>query len=86
MLQTAKKVICTFDTVDLGNCAPPGAIGAAYSVASTNQLDHRVFFSVAKAALKLGDYLPDCKLMMAIPVSAYSKNIYYDRKIPELHD
>ena len=76
-----KEGICTFDTVDLGI-----AIGAACSIASTNQLDHRVFFSAAKAALNLGDYLPECRLMMAIPVSAYSKNIYYDRKMPEIND
>lgn len=76
-----KNGICVFDTVDLGI-----AIGAACSIASTNQLDHRVFFSIAKAALKLGNYLPKCKLIMAIPISAYSKNIYYDRRMPELND
>ena len=76
-----KEGVCAFDTVDLGI-----AIGAACSIAATNQLDHRVFFSAAKAALNLGNYLPECKLMMAIPVSAYSKNIYYDRKMPELYD
>ena len=76
-----KKGICAFDTVDLGI-----AIGAACSIASTHQVDQRVFFSAAKAALNLGNYLPECQLIMAIPVSAYSKNIYYDRKMPELND
>ena len=80
---TNKKMggICVFDTIDLGI-----AIGAACSVALTNQLDHRVFFSIAKAALDLGDYLPSCKLMLAIPVSTCSKNIYYDRKMPKLNE
>lgn len=76
-----KGGVCAFDTVDLGI-----AIGAATSIALTNQVDHRVLFSAAKAALNLGNYLPDCKLMMAIPVSSYSKDIYRDRKMPELND
>lgn len=37
--------------------------------------------SAAKVAQKLDNYLPDCKLTITISISAYSKNIYYNRNM-----
>ena len=43
------------------------------------RLDTRVMFSAGLAAQRLG-MLGDCKCVMAIPVSASSKNPFFDRK------
>lgn len=67
-------VPCAINSVDLGI-----AIGSACSTASDLRLDTRVMFSAGLAAQRLG-MLGDCKCVMAIPVSASSKNPFFDRK------
>jgi Uncharacterized protein containing a ferredoxin domain len=42
-------------------------------------VDSRVMFSAGMAAQRLG-YLGDCTCVMAIPISASSKNPFFDRK------
>ena len=67
-------VPCAINSVDLGI-----AIGSACATAADWRLDTRVMFSAGLAAQRLG-FLKDCKCVMAIPVSAASKNPFFDRK------
>ena len=61
-------VPCAINSVDLGI-----AIGSACATAADLRVDTRVMFSAGLAAQRLG-LLEDCKCVMAIPVSASSKN------------
>ena len=70
-------VPCALNSVDLGI-----AIGSACATAADNRVDSRVMFSVGLAAQQL-DWLNDCKCVMAIPISASSKNPFFDRKPKE---
>lgn len=67
-------VPCTINSVDLGI-----AIGSACATAADWRLDTRVMFSAGLAAQKMG-WLEGCGSVMAIPVSASSKNPFFDRK------
>lgn len=67
-------VPCAINSVDLGI-----AIGSACAMAADLRLDTRVMFSAGMAAQRL-QLLGDCTCVMAIPVSASSKNPFFDRK------
>ena len=67
-------VSCAINSVDVGI-----AIGSACSVAADHRVDTRVMFSAGLAAQQL-DWLDGCKQVYAIPVSASSKNPFFDRK------
>lgn len=67
-------VPCALNSVDLGI-----AIGSACATASDLRVDTRVMFSAGLAAQRL-QLLGECKCVMAIPVSASSKNPFFDRK------
>ena len=67
-------VPCALNTVDVGI-----AVGSACAMAADLRLDTRVMFSAGLAAQQLGR-LGDCSCVMAIPVSASSKNPFFDRK------
>ncbi len=67
-------VPCALNSVDVGI-----AIGSACSVAADFRVDTRVMFSVGLAAKEL-DWLDGCSQVFAIPVSASSKNPFFDRK------
>jgi uncharacterized ferredoxin-like protein len=67
-------VHCAIVSTDVGI-----AIGSACATAADWRLDTRVMFSAGLAAQRLG-FLEDCKCVMAIPVSAASKNPFFDRK------
>jgi len=69
-----QEVPCAINSVDVGI-----AIGSACAVASDLRLDTRVMFSVGYAAQAL-DWLDGCTTVFAIPVSASSKNPFFDRK------
>ena len=71
------EVPCAINSVDLGI-----AIGSACATASDLRLDTRVMFSAGMAAQRLG-WLGESKSVMAIPVSASSKNPFFDRKPKE---
>ena len=73
-VEKPEAVPCAINSVDLGI-----AVGAACATASDLRLDTRVMFSAGMAAQRLG-MLGDCKCVMAIPVSASSKNPFFDRK------
>lgn len=67
-------VPCAINSVDVGI-----AVGSACAMAADLRIDSRVMFSVGFAAYKLG-WLPDCSTVIAIPLSASSKNPFFDRK------
>ncbi|MBQ8500999.1 MAG: ferredoxin [Bacteroides sp.] len=70
-------VPCAINSVDVGI-----AIGSACAMAADLRLDTRVMFSAGLAAQRLG-WLPDCHTVFAIPVSASTKNPFFDRKPKE---
>ena len=53
------------------------AIGSAVKIASMLNVDNRIMFSVGVAAQELG--LIEADYVFGIPLSAYPKNIYFDR-------
>ena len=67
-------VPCAINTIDVGI-----AVGSACATAADCRVDSRVMFSAGMAAQRLG-YLGDCICVMAIPISASSKNPFFDRK------
>ncbi|MFV0273266.1 MAG: ferredoxin domain-containing protein [Macellibacteroides fermentans] len=67
-------VPCAINTIDVGI-----AVGSACATAADCRVDSRVMFSAGMAAQRLG-YLGDCTCVMAIPISASSKNPFFDRK------
>lgn len=69
----SKSVPCAFNDIDLGI-----AVGSAVSVAADHRLDTRVMYSAGMGALAL-NLLDGCKAVIAIAVSATSKNPYFDR-------
>lgn len=70
-------VPCALNSIDLGI-----AIGSACSKAADCRVDSRVMFSAGLAAQRL-NWLDGCKSVMAIPLSASSKNPFFDRKPKE---
>lgn len=69
-----QAVPCAINSVDVGI-----AIGSACAMAADLRLDTRVMFSVGYAAQAL-NLLEGCRTVFAIPVSASSKNPFFDRK------
>lgn len=65
---------CAFPINDLGI-----AIGSACATAADHRVDTRVMFSAGVAAMELGWLGPDVKAAFAIPISATSKNPFFDR-------
>lgn len=72
--QRSTGVPCALNTIDVGI-----AIGSACALAADMRVDTRVMFSAGLAAQRLG-WLKDCHSVLAIPVSASSKNPFFDRK------
>jgi len=70
-----KNTPCVFNTGDLGI-----AIGSAVSVAAHHHIDNRIMFSLGQAALKLNLLGSETKIAYGIPLSATSKNPFFDRK------
>ncbi|MDO4164561.1 MAG: DUF2148 domain-containing protein [Bacteroides sp.] len=70
-------VPCALNTVDVGI-----AVGSACATAADMRVDTRVMFSAGLAAQRL-EWLKDCQMVLAIPVSASSKNPFFDRKPKE---
>lgn len=69
------KTPCTFNVGDLGI-----AIGSAVSIAMDHRVDNRVMYSVGHAVVELGLLGKDVKIAYGIPLSATSKNPFFDRK------
>lgn len=77
--ERTQGVPCAINTVDVGI-----AIGSACATAADHRVDTRVMFSAGLAAQRM-NLLKDCKQVFAIPVSASSKNPFFDRK-PKDHN
>ncbi len=65
---------CAFNSIDVGI-----AIGSACSLATDCRVDTRTLFSAGMGAMRL-NLLPGCRQVLAIAVSATSKNPFFDRK------
>ena len=70
-------VPCAVNSVDVGI-----AIGSACATAADLRVDTRVMFSAGLAAQQL-EWLPGCRSVYAILVSASTKNPFFDRKPKE---
>ncbi len=70
-------VPCALNSIDLGI-----AVGSACATATDLRIDTRVMFSAGLAAQRL-QWLPGCRQVLAIPLSASSKNPFFDRKPKE---
>ncbi len=66
---------CAFNTGDLGI-----AVGSAVSVAMDHRVDNRIMYSVGMAARELNLLGHEIKIIYGIPLSATSKNPFFDRK------
>jgi uncharacterized ferredoxin-like protein len=65
--------LCAWRLVDLGI-----ALGSAAKTASMHNADNRIMYTVGTAARKLG--IMEGEIIVGIPLSAGSKNIYFDRR------
>ncbi len=68
-------VPCVYNTGDLGI-----AVGSAVSVAANYRIDNRVMHTVGVAAQNLEILSSSVKIIWGIPLSASSKNPFFDRK------
>jgi len=68
-------VPCVYNTGDLGI-----AVGSAVGVAADHRIDNRVMHTVGIAALNLQIFSSSVKIIWGIPLSASSKNPFFDRK------
>jgi uncharacterized ferredoxin-like protein len=66
---------CVFKVSDLGI-----ATGSAVKTAGIHNVDNRVMYSAAVAAMKLG-FLKKCSMGYAIPLKASGKNIFFDVRV-----
>jgi uncharacterized ferredoxin-like protein len=67
-------VPCIFNVGDLHL-----ALGSAATIAAQDFVDNRIMFSVGKAAIQLGLFQKNIQIAMGIPLSASSKNPFFDR-------
>lgn len=74
----APGVPCALNTVDLGI-----AVGSAAAMAADLRIDTRIMYSAGEAAQRLGWPCTGCNNTLAIPLSAKSKNPFFDRKPKE---
>jgi uncharacterized ferredoxin-like protein len=65
---------CVFKLLDLGI-----SLCSAVKTASLLNVDNLMMFTVGSAAVRLR-LMPEASLVIGVPVSAYGKNIYFDRK------
>ena len=66
---------CVFNTGDLGI-----AMGSAVSVAMDHRIDNRILYSAGQAIMELELLGKDTRIAYGVPLSALSKNIFFDRK------
>ncbi len=72
---TMPSVPCVFNAGDLGI-----AIGSAAAVCMDNRVDNRIMYTIGQAAMELGMFETQIKIAYGIPLSATSKNPFFDRK------
>ncbi|MFX1475373.1 MAG: ferredoxin domain-containing protein [Promethearchaeota archaeon] len=64
---------CIIKALDLGI-----ALGSAVKTAQIHNVDNRIFFRAGVAAYRL-KLLPECSIIIGIPLSATGKSIFFDR-------
>ncbi|MFW9830569.1 MAG: ferredoxin domain-containing protein [Candidatus Thorarchaeota archaeon] len=64
---------CVIKAIDLGI-----ALGSAVKTAQIHNVDNRIFFRAGVAAYGL-KLMPDCTILIGIPLAATGKNIFFDR-------
>ncbi len=69
------EVPCAYNTGDLGI-----AIGSAISIATDYRVDNRLMYTIGYAAREMSLMNKDVKIIYGIPMSATSKNPFFDRK------
>jgi uncharacterized ferredoxin-like protein len=69
------EIPCAYNGIDLGI-----ALGSAVSIAMDHRVDNRIMYTAGMAARDLNMMGEDIKLVLAVPLSASPKNIYFDRK------
>ena len=69
------NIPCVFNTGDLGI-----AIGSAVSIAMDFRVDNRIMYTIGVAACKMELLGKDIRIAYGIPLSASSKNPFFDRK------
>jgi uncharacterized ferredoxin-like protein len=65
--------ICTIKALDLGI-----ALGSAVKTAQIHNVDNRIFYRAGAAAVKM-KLMPDCPIILCIPLSATGKSVFFDR-------
>lgn len=65
---------CSFNTTDLGI-----AVGSAAGIAMDHRVDNRIMYTIGMAALEMEIMNKDIKIIFGIPLSASSKNPFFDR-------
>lgn len=70
------NIPCTMNAIDVGI-----ALGSACATASDLRVDTRIMYSVGSVVLKMGIMGKDCRMVYAIPISASSKNPFFDRVV-----
>ncbi len=68
------EVPCVYNVGDLGI-----AVGSAVSVAADHRIDNRIMHTIGIAALNLEILSKSVKIIWGIPLSASSKNPFFDR-------
>jgi len=68
-------VPCVYNTSDLGT-----AVGSAVTIASQHHIDNRIMHTLGMAAHNLEILSKSVKIIWGIPLSATSKNPFFDRK------
>ncbi|MBS4012531.1 MAG: ferredoxin [Bacteroidetes bacterium] len=66
---------CVFNVIDLGI-----ALGSAVSKAADLRLDNRIMYTIGMAARELNFLDSNYNIMFGIPLSASSKNPFFDRQ------
>jgi uncharacterized ferredoxin-like protein len=69
------NVPCAFNTSDLGI-----AVGSAVALAADHRVDTRVMYTIGLAAREMNILGEEYKIIYGIPLSATSKNPFFDRK------
>ena len=75
----AAGAICAFNHIDLGIAA-----SSAAAVAALHHADCRMMYTVGTAARQLELFGEPVIAALGIPLSATGKNLFFDRKMPEL--
>ena len=76
-LRDFKAPVCMLRLLDMGI-----ALGSAVKTASIHNVDTRIMYRAGVVARNMG--IIDADVVMGVPLSITGKNIYFDRKIPDL--